>query len=379
MSIFISKKIQSSFILLVFSLFAARGQNYQTFDASTTNAWTASKWSASNTTNACNASGMSNSFTSGRIAYFCTANGTGSGSVGITLGGIIATESYTHSSPSGTLATGGTIATINIASGKVFNLGSATISTAAGTGFIKTGLGAYSSAGGTFTGGFTLNAGTMLVAGVNAMGAGGALNLNGGTVAGTANRDLTGKYTGGITFGGDVQFGEMTTVISLASSSANLTFSNNVSLGGVNRTLTLGNSGTMTFSGVISNSGSNGITFTANTNGTGRFDITNTSNTFSGPINLNGNGLNGIGEVRFAADGSLGNTSNTININGGRLACVSGATFTITSGRGIQVGNTANTSISVPGAGTLTYNGVIADLSGATLEPGPNKGAELYN
>ena len=113
-------------ILLIGSL-KTWGQNNQSFDASTTNTFTASTWSASSTTNACVNSGLTNAFTAGRIAYFCTPNGTGSGAVGIIIGGIIATENYTHSSPGGTLSTGGKVVTIDIASGKVFDLGGAQI------------------------------------------------------------------------------------------------------------------------------------------------------------------------------------------------------------------------------------------------------------
>src|SRR6185436_1392022 len=121
------------------------------------------------------------------------------------------------------------------------------------------------------------------------------------------------------------------------------------------------------------------ITFTDNANGTERFDITNAANTFTGPININGDGGNGVAEVRFTSDGSFGNTTNTININGGRLATANAATYTLTSTRGIQVGNTAGTSISVTGAGTLTYNGVIADLMGATPGALVKQGAGTFS
>lgn len=339
-----------------------KAQTTQNFDGSGGNALTSLKWS---TNNAGSCITGSNSFTAGNTAVFCTPNGTGSGAVGITVGGIIATENYTHSSPTGTLLTGGTIANVNVSANKSFNIGTAAISTAAGTGFVKNGDGAFQMAGGTYAGGFTINAGTMLLGGVNAMGSGGLLTINGGVIAGTATRDLTGKYSSGITIGGDFQLGEMNTVWANANNTANLTFSNNVSLGSALRTITLGNGGTMILGGIISNSGSGGIAFTANNNGTGRFEITNTANTFTGPINILGNGT-GVAEVRFSADGSLGNTSNTININGGRLATSSGATYSLTSTRGIQVGNTAGTSISTPGTGTLSYDGVIADLIGST-------------
>lgn len=94
--------------------------------------------------------------------------------------------------------------------------------------------------------------------------------------------------------------------------------------------------------------------------GSGRVDVTNTGNTFSGQINLNGP------EVRFTAAGSFGNASNSIVIDGGRLATASGTTYTLASTHNIFVGSTAGTSISVVSSGTLTYGGVIANKSGVT-------------
>ena len=69
--------------------------------------------------------------------------------------------------------------------------------------------------------------------------------------------------------------------------------------------------------------------------------------------------------MTFGADGGLGNTANTVNIEGGRLTATT--SFTLTAGRGIQVGNTTGTSISAKGGSTvITYNGVIANLNGET-------------
>ena len=322
----------------------------------TTGSWFSNRWN-----NAADASPYTSAFTANNAASFAAGNYTftngGTGSVGnVTLAN---GATVTFSAASGTWGTGGAVRTLEIGVGSVFNLGSQAISTTSGTGFIKSGAGTLALAGGTYAGGFTLNAGTLIVGGINAMGSGGALALNGGTVAAnSASKSLTGKYTGGITIGGDVQFGELSTINSLAGSTSSLTFSDTMNLGGVVRTLTLGNSGTMTFGGVISNTGSGGITFAANANTDGRFEITNAANSFTGPINIT------AGEVRFSADGSLGNSANTIVIDGGRLATASAASYTITSGRGIAVGDGAGTSISTTTSGTLTYNGVIANKTG---------------
>ncbi len=331
----------------------------QFFDGSTTNALTTSKWGATN------AGPFTSAFTSGNTAVFATVNGTGSGASGITVAGIRAEENFTLSSPTGTLATGGTVATVNVFSGKTLDLGSLSLSTAAGTGFNKTGSGVFATAGSTYTGGFTLTAGTIIARGVNAMGSGGALTLNGGTVAGSATRDFTGKYTSGITVGGNVQFGELAANVALANDAANLTYTNNMALGGTNRILTLGNAGSVAFGGVISNTGGVGVTFAATTGGTGRFDVTGTANTYTGTTTITG------GEVRFTSDASLGTapgslTANSIVIDGGRFATLNGATYTLNSNRGIQIGATAGTAISTPGSGILTYNGVIADKTTTT-------------
>jgi autotransporter-associated beta strand protein len=320
------------------------------FFAGDGSALTASKWGPSG-------GPYTNAFTAGNVANFSVVNSTASGAGGITVGGLVATENFTYSSPSGTLATGGMVASVTVAAGKTLDLSTLSISTAAGTGFIKNGDGAFATAGGTYAGGFTLNAGTIILRGVNAMGAAGALNLNGGIVAGSANRDLTGKYSSGINVGGDVQFGD---VVGLASSSATLTFSNNMSLGAATRTLTLGNGGIVTFGGVISNTSAVGITFAATAGGTGRFDVTNTANTYTGTTTITG------GEVRFSADLSLGTapaavTPDSLVIDGGRFSTLNNATFALNSNRGIQVGATAGTAISTTGTGTISYDGVIAD------------------
>ena len=346
----------ATFTALLLAGASAQAQTSYTGTA-TTGSWFSNRWN-----NTSDASPYTSAFTSLNAASFAAGNYTftngGTGSVGnITLAN---GATVTFSAASGTWGTGGAVRTLDIGVGSVFNLGSQAISTTVGTGFIKSGEGTLSLAGGTYTGGFTLNAGTLIVGGVNAMGQGGALALNGGTVAAnTASKTLTGKYTGGITIGGNVQFGELSTVNSLAGSTSSLTFSDTMNLGGVVRTLTLGNSGTMTFGGVISNTGSGGITFAANANTDGRFDITNASNSFTGPINIT------AGEVRFTSNGSIGNAENDIILDGGRFGKASDTT-TVTLGaeRNIFVGDGAGTSISSASTGTLIYNNAIANKVG---------------
>jgi autotransporter-associated beta strand protein len=264
---------------------------------------------------------------------------------------------------SGTVSGNGSVRTIDVASGATIDFNTQAFSTAAGNGWIKSGAGVLALAGGGYTGGFRLDAGTAIARGVDAFGAGGSniLTLNGGTIASNATRSFANtKYGGGIVIGGNVQFGELATVVSLASSSANLSFANNVNLGSATRTLTQGNNGVNTFSGVISNT-SGGLTFAANSGTDGRFEITNTTNTFTGDINVNG------GEVRFTTNGSMGNAANDIVIDGGRFSKANDSTtVTLGAGRTIAVGDGVGTGISSPGSGTLIYNGEIANKSGET-------------
>ena len=340
---------------------ASAQTTYYTGTAST-GAWNTSRWSTSSS-GPFNASYVANgpvSFTSGSYSFAGMGASTNVGNVTV-----LSNVNVAFPTIGSTYATNGTVQTVDVAAGGVYDLAAQTISTAAGTGFLKTGTGAFALGGAAYTGGFTLNAGTVILRGVNAMGGGGALALNGGAVAGSATRNLTDKYAGGITIGGNVQFGEFSTNVALANDTANLTFSNAMSLGAANRTLMLGNKGNVTFGGVIANT-SGGITFAAapgaeaSVSGAGRFDITGTSNTFTGDLSFTG------AEVRVANNGSLGNAANNIVINGGRFGIVSGTSFTIPSSRSITVGDAAGTSISTAGSGTLTYDGVIANISGTT-------------
>jgi autotransporter-associated beta strand protein len=288
--------------------------------------------------------------TGGAIIYFNNPATVTGGS--ITVAGINANASVFAWTSGGTLGTGGTVIPITVGAGAILNMNQA-ISTTSGTGFNKTGTGILVlGTGGNYDGGFTLTAGTLVVNGINAMGAtgGNTLSLNGGILCSTGNMALGGKYPGGITIGGNVQFGE---TAAPAAAGANLSFSDNISLGNAIRTFMLGNAGTVSFGGIISNSAPAGISFSANSNGTGLFDLVNVTNTFSGPLNLNG------GEVRFAADGSYGNPANVIGIDGGVLR--TDATFTLT--HDIQLGSAPGTGINIPAA-NLTISGAVADKAG---------------
>ena len=338
--------------------------------ATNTGLWSSARWSSS-TNPPFNSAWVNNSdavFLSGNTYTF-----TGSGTTNIGNVTVQSNATVTFSAISGTLGTGGAVRTMNVESGSLLDFAANAISVAAGTGFIKTGGGVFATGGSTNTGGFTLNGGTMILRAVNSMGGGAAnvLTLSNGVLAANATRSMDStKYGGGILVRGDIQFGAFsnaysnTSVQALVNDTAGLGFANNVDLGGTNRTFTLGSRGFMNFGGVISNGS---LTFASvvgaqvTVSSAGAFQITNTANTFTGDININGP------DVRIASDGSLGNAANNIIIDGGRLGMVTGTTAEIAATRDIFVGDAAGTSISAVGAtGLLTYNGTIKDKVGET-------------
>ena len=347
-------------ILAAFAPHASAQTSYTS--TSSTGLWFSSRWN-----NTSDASPYTSAFIANNAVNFATGTyvftGGGTGSVGnVTLA---ANTSVTFSAISGTWGTGGAVRTFDIGAGSLFDLNSNAFGTTAGSGLIKNGAGVFATgAGGATDGSFTLNAGTVIARGTTGLGSGtgNTLVLNGGTLASNDSRSFANtRFGGGITIGGNVQFGELATIVALANSTANLSFANNVFLGAVNRIFTQGNNGANTFSAIISNTGSGGITFAANANTDGRFEITNAANTFTGDVGING------GEVRFTADGSIGNAANDIIIDGGRFGKANDTTtVTLGAGRDIYVGDGAGTSISSASTGTLIYNNAIANKVGET-------------
>jgi autotransporter-associated beta strand protein len=182
---------------------------------------------------------------------------------------------------------------------------------------------------------------------------GGTLTLNGAPVNSVANVILRNNSSGGLTLQNTQATGNQTMTVALGNStinqiivdsSGNVVLSSNVS--GASRVLGISGAGT------------------------GRVDFTSSSNTFGGQTTGTAIAITGA-EVRFTADGSLGTAPGSVNasyisIDGGRFATANAVSFTLNANRGIHVGDTVGTSISTPGAGVLTYNGVIADAAGKT-------------
>ena len=209
----------------------------------------------------------------------------------------------------GTYTTGGQVRTLNIGTGSVFDLSNQAISIAAGTGFIKNGSGIlFTSNGNLYLGGFTLNAGTIIIGGINAMG-GGALNLIGGSLTANADRVIpVAKYTA-INLNGNVTLGGVTTGVRSgnALSAANISFADAVTLGALNSKLTIGGVGTYTFSGAFN--GTTGLIVDATSGGN---LILSGTNAFSGGITVNSGSL-------ILAPTALNTYAGNTTVNGGVL------------------------------------------------------------
>ena len=189
-------------------------------------------------------------------------------------------------------------------------------------GYVFTGPGTFAITGNTYGGGFTLNSGTIVARGTNAMGSGSTLTINGGTIAGNASRDLSTKYPGGITIGGDFQLGALSSAVPLSSDTANITLSNSTSLGNATRTATIGANGNYTLGGIISGPPGSGFTINNLSGTNGRIILTG-NNTFTGPTTING------GTLSLNASGNVAN-SPTIVLAGGATFDLSGRSSTLT-------------------------------------------------
>lgn len=284
-----------------------------------------------------NAGPFTSSFVAGNVANFATVNGIGAGG-NITVGGINATENFTITSIGGTI--GGTAATINpitVSAGKTFDAGAQLWSNVATVGFSLNGGGVFATSGGPFGGGFVLNSGTLVARGANAMGSGGSLTINGGTIAGAAPLNFSGKYPGGIAVSGNFQAGALTSNVPQSLSSADLTLSNNMAIGAATRTITIGGDGNYIFGGVISGAAGSGVTINKLSGSTGVIS-------FSGANTYTGNTTIMSGALVLIGNGSITN-SPVIDIRGDGIFDVTGLTteLTLASGQTLRASGTTST------------------------------------
>lgn len=303
----------------------------------------AGTWSNANTWSFVSGGPYNQTWVSGRGAIFNVAASTMIGPGAATnFTYMTANENVTFSGAGSALGTGGTAAPVYVASGKLLNFAGQAIATAAGTGFIKNGPGTWQLNGGTYPGGFTLNDGLIVAGGVNAMGAAGTLTINGGTIGANANRTFTGKYTGGITIGGNFTLGSSTAP---ASGTATLLFDNATALGtSVTRVITIGGTATYTWNGAISGTSSN-LTIAATAAGV--LSLGGAS-TYGGNTTING------GTVRLTTGADrLPTTTGLIFANtSGAVLDLNGQSQTVAS---ISGGGSTGGNVTL-GAGTLTVN-----------------------
>jgi|GEM_PF-1318238 len=186
----------------------------------------------------------------------------------------------------------------------------------------------------TYSGGATLNAGTLVAGSDTALGSG-LLTINGGTLQASGTRTLanTVNVGGNFTIAGG--------------STANLTLSGPVDLLGGSRTLTVSSTNPTTLAGIISN----GALAKA---GTGTLTLTE-ANTYSGGTTLT------AGNLVAGHDSALG--SGALTLGGGTLQA--GGASPLTLANDITV--TANSAIGGAASPDLTLTGTVAINSGRTL------------
>jgi autotransporter-associated beta strand protein len=285
-----------------------------------------------------------------------------------------ATENFTLTAAGGTISNQGNgVVPVNVSAGKTLDFGTQVFTSASAAGYAKNGAGVLALAGGTFGGGFTLNAGTVIARGVNALGgniaAPGPLNINGGAVGANASRDFTDKH-GAINVGGDFQLGVPSSAVPVSSDAANLTFDADVALGAATRTVTIGANGNYTLAGIISgSSGVVGLTVARLPGANGRLVLSG-ANTYAGPTTVGG------GTLALVGSGSVANSS-AIELAGGATLDVSGLTnaLTLSNGQALKAGGTTSAANVATAAGkglTLApnsplqftaYNGAIPPLA----------------
>ncbi|MEX1115114.1 MAG: autotransporter-associated beta strand repeat-containing protein [Akkermansiaceae bacterium] len=211
-----------------------------------------------------------------------------------------------------------------------------------------TGAGAVRIEGaGTYTGGTTLQQGTLQVLTNSALGTGG-LTINGGTLASFISPTT---LTNTVTVGGN---------FALGGSGQAITLNGTMNLGGATRTITTANSATL--GGVISNGGitkqgAAGLTLSGN-------------NTYTGATTVS------AGSLIISATGSVGSSS-VLDVASGATLDVSAVTggFVVGSsqtlrGNGTVVGNTKISGTLSPGnsAGTLTFaDNLTLDLNSTSI------------
>ena len=289
----------------------------------------------------------------------------------INVAGINATANATATAIGGTITNQGNgVIPIDVATGFTLDFAAQQITTSGTAGYIKNGGGTLAMAGGTYGGGFTLNAGTIAVGGVNAMGDGGTLTINGGTIRSnsTAARDLSGKYDTGIVVAADFTLGD---TVSFGA----LTFSNDLTLGAATRTITARSTGI--FSGIISASPGVGLI----KEGEGAIVLAGTANTYDGPTNINAGTLSfrtgaadGLSTYTFGAGSAIGLGLGTGGFTGADVVAIFAGTVpaslpnvTINAATNISLDTTGTLGVTISNAIGTSTRGLEKIDGGANL------------
>jgi autotransporter-associated beta strand protein len=266
-------------------------------------------------------------------------------------------------------STGGGVGTFDVGAGGVLDLGSAIFwDNAPGTALVKNGEGILSLRGRApsgldntpYSGGFTMNGGTVIIRTNEALGTG-PLVINGGTIMASGGSRTA--MSSSVAINGNFTIGGTTTGLINGDAQANrtITFSApTVNLGAGNRTITIGNDVINTFSGVVDNGA---VTVTNAIVGEnpvpGSLAFTN-ANTYSGGTFVS------AGQFRIGNDAAAG--TGTIHLNGGVLNSVNAA--------GAQVTYTVSNPIEVLADSVVTAVGGTGSSTRANLSfTGPVTGS----
>lgn len=253
---------------------------------------------------------------------------------------------------SGTLSTGSNVRIFDIGADALLTWTGQNVSNNSSSGFIKNGAGTWNigAQGNNYTGGFTLNAGTVIATGGKSFGTG-SMTINGGIVqsSGSVTFALT-----SLSIGGDFAF----------AGTGNDVWGMTTNIGSSTRTITNSTTGsaTRTLSGSIFGSG--GINFAGN-GGSGGIVLSG-ANEYSGGTTVSG------GLVKLSGSGTLGSTSSSLTVDGGTLD-LNGTPQTVgnlTGTGGTIANNSAGTNVILTiGSGNGSggnYQGVITDHTSGT-------------
>lgn len=354
-------------VLLLSSAGTTFGQTLYWNTSGTSATWTASNWGS------VPAGPYTSAWTANSNAIF-NANSTvtfASTSVGnVTVAdGVTVTVTAVN-----TLSTNNSVRTFDIGTGSTLTWISQSVSNNSATGFTKNGAGTWNLGAGSgsnvYTGGFTLNSGTVIATGNNAFGgANSVLTINGGTIQTSGVPTFANSS---IILGGD-----------FTNTGTAATFSGTVALGSATRTITNTATGNRTFSGVISGSAGTGLTFA----GTG-VTLLSGSNTYTGATTVSGGTLRAGVDSTSGTSGAFGLNSNvtlensagaTLDLNGfsNQIGTLSGGgttggnvtlgAGTLSVGGGTSATSTANYAGAISGTG-----GVIKIGSGTQVLSGSN-------